>query len=129
MILLDTHVLLWLSGEPRRLSKTATQAIRRAHKSDGLAISCVSLFEIAYLAARGKIVFKGRIHEFIAEIDRRFVVRPLTAQVATTAAGFSEPYPADPIDRIIGATAVVEGMVLVTADERIQRAKTVETLW
>jgi PIN domain nuclease of toxin-antitoxin system len=38
-------------------------------------------------------------------------------------------YPKDPADRVIGATALVEGMRLVTADREIRRAKVVRTIW
>jgi PIN domain nuclease of toxin-antitoxin system len=37
--------------------------------------------------------------------------------------------PRDPADRIIGATAIVEGMLLVTADKQIRQAKVAETIW
>jgi PIN domain nuclease of toxin-antitoxin system len=56
VILLDTHVLLWLAAEPSRLSRTATAAIRRALRSGGIAIASISLWEIAVqgrLRARG----------------------------------------------------------------------------
>jgi len=38
-------------------------------------------------------------------------------------------YPCDPMDRIIGATAIVEGLPLVTADTHIQASKAVATIW
>jgi PIN domain nuclease of toxin-antitoxin system len=38
-------------------------------------------------------------------------------------------YPRDPADRIIGATAIAEGMPLVTADKQIRQAKVVQTIW
>jgi len=59
VILLDTHVLVWLTSEPTSLSK---------HSSD-------------------------------------------------------------PCDRLIGATALAEGMVLITKDEKIRHCKQPQTLW
>jgi PIN domain nuclease of toxin-antitoxin system len=38
-------------------------------------------------------------------------------------------YPEDPADRIIGATALVEGLPLLTADREIRRSKAVQTIW
>jgi PIN domain nuclease of toxin-antitoxin system len=38
-------------------------------------------------------------------------------------------YPNDPADRIIGATALVEGLPLLTADREIRRSKSVQTIW
>jgi hypothetical protein len=41
----------------------------------------------------------------------------------------SGDYPKDPADRIIGATALVEGLFLLTADRGIRRSKAVRTIW
>jgi PIN domain nuclease of toxin-antitoxin system len=38
-------------------------------------------------------------------------------------------YPKDPADRIIAATALVEGLSLITADREIRRSKVVHTIW
>jgi len=35
----------------------------------------------------------------------------------------------DPMDRIITATAMVEGVPLVTADRNIRRSRLVKTIW
>jgi PIN domain nuclease of toxin-antitoxin system len=43
VILLDTHVLAWLVGQPKKVSRRAASAIRRARASDGLAISDITL--------------------------------------------------------------------------------------
>ena len=45
------------------------------------------------------------------------------------AIGFSARYPDDPADRVIGATALVEGIPLVTADDAVLRSKEVPTIW
>jgi PIN domain nuclease of toxin-antitoxin system len=38
-------------------------------------------------------------------------------------------YPNDPVDRIIGATALVEGLTLITADAAIRKSRAVPTIW
>jgi PIN domain nuclease of toxin-antitoxin system len=38
-------------------------------------------------------------------------------------------YPKDPSDRIIGATALVEGLSLLTADREIRKSRAVPTIW
>jgi PIN domain nuclease of toxin-antitoxin system len=43
--------------------------------------------------------------------------------------GLPKAYPKDPADRIIGATALVEGLALISADREIKRSKVVHTLW
>ncbi len=54
---------------------------------------------------------------------------PITAEVAAIAAQFSDDYPKDPADRLIGATAMAAGMALVTRDERIWENHRVKTIW
>jgi PIN domain nuclease of toxin-antitoxin system len=53
VILLDTHVLLWLSFDPNRLSTVAHRAIADAqNKGEALAICDISLLELAILASK-----------------------------------------------------------------------------
>jgi PIN domain nuclease of toxin-antitoxin system len=54
---------------------------------------------------------------------------PITAEVAAIATQFSDDYPKDPADRLIGATAMAEGIVLVTRDERIRNYDRLKTIW
>jgi PIN domain nuclease of toxin-antitoxin system len=56
-------------------------------------------------------------------------VNPITSKVAALATQFSEDYSQDPCDRLIGATALAEGMALVTKDENIRRCKQIQTIW
>jgi PIN domain nuclease of toxin-antitoxin system len=49
--------------------------------------------------------------------------------VAALANQFPADYPSDPCDRLIGATALAEGMVLVTKDEEIRACKQLRTIW
>jgi PIN domain nuclease of toxin-antitoxin system len=130
VILLDTHVVVWLASEPDKLSKKAAQAIAEARKEGGgLAISALTLYELAHLAARKRIQVDLSLELFLSEIESRFVVRPLNARIAAKAVQLPDTYPNDPIDRIIGATAIVDGLPLVTADGYIQRSRAVKTVW
>jgi len=54
---------------------------------------------------------------------------PITAEVAAIATQFSGDYPKDPADRLIGATAMAEGMALVTKDERLRQHFRLKTIW
>src|SRR5271165_7072315 len=127
MILLDTHVLVWLQQEPRRLSRIAESAIRRARRSTALAISAITLVELASLLSRGRLrtagTVEGTIRQFVEEIE----VLPLTFEVALATSHFSFDSLPDPMDRIIAATARAEGIPLVTADERIHNSPLVKT--
>lgn len=129
MILLDTHVAIWLAGEPSRLSTAATKAIEGARAEGGVAISAVTLFEAAYLVERQRIQIALSCESFLQNMTSRFVLKQMNVQIALLSARFTEPYPGDPMDRIIGATALSEGLPLVTADERIRKSGQVQTIW
>lgn len=131
MILLDTHVLVWSVVEPQRLSRAATAAIRRGRTGGGLAISAITLWELAVLFSRGYIRAPGTLEDSIQTmIDSAGVsVRALTPTVASLAAQFPEDYPRDPADRLIGATARSEGIALITRDEQIRRSNLLKTIW
>ncbi len=134
MILLDTHVLLWMASDPRRLSKKARAAIRREREKDarektGVAIAAITLWELAWLAENGRIQVTGSVESFVRETASRVMVEPITPEIAAFAVQLPSSFPKDPADRLIAATAMVEGAPLVTADERIHRAKVVQTIW
>ncbi|HWW16836.1 MAG TPA: type II toxin-antitoxin system VapC family toxin [Candidatus Dormibacteraeota bacterium] len=129
MILLDTHALLWMANDPKRLSKRAHEAIRKARQGTGVAVAAITLWEIAWLAHHQRIVTMGSVESFVRETVARVILRPVTPAIAALAVGLPDPFPRDPSDRLIAATAMVEGMPLVTADTRIRQSKLVETVW
>jgi PIN domain nuclease of toxin-antitoxin system len=129
VILLDTHVLIWLTIEPARLSKRAGSGIRRASRGGGIAISAITLWELAWLASHGRLQVTGTVEAYLDEVSSRVSVRPITAKVAALANQFPADYSGDPCDRIIGATALAEGMILVTKDVKIRACKLLQTLW
>lgn len=129
VILLDTHALIWLKAEPGKLSGAASEAIRAARQSDGLAISAITLWELAWLAANGRISFSGTLDSFVEEMASRTSIRPITHQIAVWANRFTAAYPNDPSDRLIGATALIEGIALVTKDRAIRSYGQIKTVW
>jgi PIN domain nuclease of toxin-antitoxin system len=130
LILVDTHVVVWLAFEQARISSKARAAIDEARGlKDGLAISDISLWEVATLASRGRINLAISLESFLREIEARFVIFPITARTCVGARSLPKTYPRDPADRIIGATALVEGLPLVTANHAIHRTKLIPTIW
>lgn len=129
MILVDTHVLIWLELEPRKLSRAAQSAITRAHVANGLAISVISLVELAGLLARGRVRLPGSVDSGIQRLIRDINVLPITSEIAVLTAHFPPEFPTDPMDRIIAATARAEGLPLVTADQRMLDCPLLKTIW
>jgi PIN domain nuclease of toxin-antitoxin system len=130
LILVDTHVVLWLAFEPERISKNAKAAIDNARKNGGgLAVCGITLLEIATVYGKGRVSLEMGLESFLREVEEQFVVLPISARACARTLTLPANYPKDPTDRVIGATALVEGMALVTADAEIRRARAVRTVW
>jgi PIN domain nuclease of toxin-antitoxin system len=130
VILLDTHVVVWLAFDQAQLSKKARAAINDAREhGDGLAISDITLLELTTLSSKGRIRLNISLESFLGEIEARFAVLPISGRACVRALELPERYPKDPADRIIGATALVEGMSLLTADREIRQSRALHTIW
>lgn len=131
MILLDTHILLWLCLEPKRLSRRAAAAIRKAAPGGGLAVASISLWEIAMLIALGRLSPRGTPEAWLTELIRAsgVVVKEVTPAVAVLSTQFPDNFSRDPADRLIGATARAEGLALVTRDEIMRGSPLLKTIW
>ena len=130
VILLDTHALLWLISEPAKLSQSATAVIEQTRlQKQELVIVDISLLEVATLVRKGRIGIQIDLETLFDEVQSRFVVKAITGRACMKTLELPTNYPKDPADRIIGATALAEGIPLITADENIRRAKAFRTIW
>jgi PIN domain nuclease of toxin-antitoxin system len=111
------------------LSANARHAIRQAHEQGPLHVASISLLEVARLMAEDRIETSATLDALLASIEQEFTILPITAAIAAVTSRLPASYPRDPADRIIGATALVHGAILITADQRIRKAKAVRTLW
>jgi PIN domain nuclease of toxin-antitoxin system len=130
VILLDTHVLIWLISDFERLSAPAKREIRKARKmGEGLAISSISMLEVASLSRKNRIELGMSLEGFLQSLEESFTVLPITGRACARTVEFPADYPRDPADRIIGATALVDGLTLITADRNILASQAVRTVW
>ena len=124
--LLDTHAAMWFFNGDNSLSETADKIIRDI--SNPVYISIASAWELAIKIAIGKLGFKGKTAGFIrlAETNKITLLPVKTDHLSAL-----ETLPMihrDPFDRLLIATALAEGMTLITADENIARYK-VPQIW
>jgi PIN domain nuclease of toxin-antitoxin system len=130
MILVDTHVVVWLAFDEGRLSKKARAAIDDVRRTgEGLAICDITLLELAALFRKGRLRLSISLESFLEEVEARFVVLPISGRACARTLTLPAAYPKDPADRVIGATALVEGLSLLTADREIRQAQVVRTIW
>lgn len=130
LILVDTHVVVWLAFDEARISKQAGSAILKARENgEGLAISDISLFELARVFRRERVRLAISIESALSEVESRFAVLPITGRISLRTLSLPAAYPKDPVDRIIGATALVEGIPLITADREIRNSGALATVW
>ena len=130
MILLDTHVAVWLALDPEKISQPAASAIESAQEEGRtIALSCVSLYEMARLVHRGRVVLETSTERLFDQLYSLLSIIGLSREIALIAARFPSRFPGDPMDRVIAATALAENFTLITADRRILTASAVRTLW
>ena len=114
-------------AESKKLSCQQTQALEGAvRRSEPVALSFVSLLEIAVLASGGKLRLRTSLDEFFEALQKIpvFRVLPLTYEIAEEVASMGNVL-RDPADRAIVATARVHRLRLVTSDQRIIESKLV----
>jgi PIN domain nuclease of toxin-antitoxin system len=111
--LLDTHVLLWLNSDVRRVSESAIKALDLA---DQVYYSAASVWELSIKQSLGKIHLTAPISGFVQQ--SRFLELPVTTQYAEAAARLPLHH-RDPFDRMLVAQAISENLVLITADRRL----------
>jgi PIN domain nuclease of toxin-antitoxin system len=119
-LLLDTHILIRWLIEPRRLSREQTRVLERALRMmEPVAISAITLLEIAVLVSEGHLRLKTTLDEFFSDLQGNPAVQelPLSYEVAVEIAFLGALK--DPADRAIAATARVHGLRLLTSDQRI----------
>jgi PIN domain nuclease of toxin-antitoxin system len=125
--LLDTCVFLWIAAHPSRLSARVRDTLSQVDAE--LLLSDVSALEISLKWSAGRITLPQPPRAWIEEQSRLW----RTSSVAITRAVVfrSTELPAvhrDPFDRLLVATALEEGVAVVTPDEWIQKYP-VSWLW
>jgi PIN domain nuclease of toxin-antitoxin system len=118
-LLLDTQILLWAAGEPRRLS-AATRKLLNDPRNE-LLFSAASLWEIAIKKTLGREDF--RVEPRLLRrglIDNGYTELPVTSQHAVNIDSLP-PLHKDPFDRLLLAQALSEGITLVTGDAQLAR--------
>lgn len=126
----DTHALVWvLTNQKRRLGAQARKAFAAAEQGKALVrFSVVSLLELDWLEAAGKLEFKESLEELARRLSlvSGYEFVPLTTEIVLRSRKFRA---FDPIDRLIVASADELDCPLITADTAIQERHPVPIVW
>lgn len=114
-LLLDTRVVLWQLAGTRTVGPRAREAIGRATE---LAFSVVSFAEIGVKAAIGKLDIPADLREHI--LRSGLSTLGLAPDHGLGVADLPMHH-RDPFDRLLISQARLEGLTIVTADERFSR--------
>lgn len=94
-----------------------------------MAIAAITLWEIAMLVSRGRIQAFGTVEASVHMLTEGVIIKPLNAEIAALAVQLPEDFPADPADRLISATAIIEGVPLVTRNQKLRASPRLKTIW
>ena len=116
-LLLDTQLLLWAAAAPQKLPAAALAEIE--NPANQLLFSAASIWEVAIKRGLGRVDFtvdprllrRGLVDNGYQELS-------ITGEHAAAVDGLP-PLHKDPFDRMLIAQSIVEGVTLLTLDERI----------
>lgn len=126
--LLDTHVWIWSQENPTRLGENTRRLLLDSEQHHF--VSAISALEIARLINRGFLRLKHRFAEWkeLSLGQLQAATTDVTHEIAWEAYNLPGKFHSDPADRVLVATARLDGFTLVTADELILRYEHVKTV-
>jgi PIN domain nuclease of toxin-antitoxin system len=128
-ILLDTCAIIWAISEPEKLSKNARFAL--AQPDAEVWCSPLSCAEVAWAVQRKRISidrhWKLWFRHYVDLNDWQCM--PIDLDIVEEAYSLPDPFHADPVDRILVATARLHDLHLVTGDQKLILYPHVRTLW
>lgn len=127
-LMLDTHVLVWMSVEPQRLSKVAARHLKHARRR---LIADITLRELALHAAAGHLAVDDSLTTWLDDLldEHQIEVVAIDPRIAARSTRIAQNFHGDPADQLIAATAIELDVPLVTADEKLRASGALRTIW
>jgi PIN domain nuclease of toxin-antitoxin system len=122
MLLLDTHAWIWsVEGDTKRIGRRARRLIQHAAVRDRIRVSPATVFEVTALSVAGRLHLAKSLEQWIDEAlaTPGLRVAEFTVAIAIDAGSIPRAALADPLDRLLVATARALDATLLTADAPI----------
>lgn len=118
-VLLDSHIFLWWSSEPDRLSPTVRALLEG---DDTILLSLASVWEMQIKIQLGKLTVMPELEKLLddQQVANGLELLPITVE-HILALGTLPPHHRDPFDRLLIAQAINEEAVLVSADPLLRQ--------
>ncbi|MEP6648186.1 MAG: type II toxin-antitoxin system VapC family toxin [Saprospiraceae bacterium] len=129
-VVIDTHIIIWDRLAPERLSTKARKSLTEADVNHQIIICEISLWEIAMLIKKKRIIPDLSYTELMEEIlhSRNYILQGITPEIAYLASEL-EIDTKDPADRLIAATSISLDLPLITADQHMLTYDRLKTIW
>lgn len=119
MLILDTHVLIWLDEGNPRLGNAALQAINTSLATGQLGVATISFWEIAMLIEKQRLALRMALDIWRFDLLEAGLLEIPMQGATALRAGQLRAFHGDSADRMIVATAIDNSATLMTADEKI----------
>lgn len=121
MLLLDTHVIVWLAEGLSDLPETSRSLIDRAARKEGLAVSPISFWEIAMLHSRQRVTLSLPVQQWRELVlgNPSITEVPLSGEIAIESTLLPGSFHNDPADRMLVATSRLNSWQIATRDSGI----------
>lgn len=121
LVLIDTHVWVWLLNGGQKLNPKALKAIEQSISDGAVLLSAISPWEVAMLVSKGRLILDRDVGEWVraATSISGIRVEPITPEIAVASTRLPGELHPDPADRLIAATARHLGAVLITDDQKL----------
>jgi PIN domain nuclease of toxin-antitoxin system len=131
VILLDTHVWVWWVTQATELPRRIGRLIEERIETESVCVSSISVWEVALLVQRERLKLTMAVTEWVHRSEALPFIRfvPVDNGIALRSVLLAPPLHSDPADRIIIATAIHLGAILITKDDKLRAYPHVETHW
>ena len=119
--LLDTHAFIWLMLGSHELSDQNIKKIERYAQAQALYISAISLWEVAMLVKKGRIILHQPCLQWLEQALETpgLFLENISSLIAVESSSLPGEFHGDPADRLIVATARSLQAHLITRDSKI----------